>query len=57
MLFRSDRLVRFSAGVASSADSRATSPALLLKCADEDLFARKAARPERTRRAANQGGA
>lgn len=52
-----DRLVRFSAGVASSADSRATSPALLLKCADEDLFARKAARPERTRRAANQGGA
>jgi diguanylate cyclase (GGDEF)-like protein len=40
-----DRLVRFSAGVASSADPRATSPALLLKCADEDLFARKAARP------------
>ncbi|MCK9239286.1 sensor domain-containing diguanylate cyclase [Desulfocurvus sp.] len=52
-----DRLVRFSAGVASSADTGADSPARLLKLADEDLFARKAARPGRPARAAAPGGA
>lgn len=40
-----DRIVRFSFGVASTEDERATSPAALLKLADEELFERKAEKP------------
>lgn len=44
-----DRYVRFSYGVASTADPEATSPTMLLKRADERLFDRKAVNKAATR--------
>ncbi|BBD09004.1 GGDEF domain-containing protein [Desulfovibrio ferrophilus] len=45
-----DRYVRFSFGVSSTEDEAVTSPALLLKKADEELFERKAAKDAPKRR-------
>lgn len=47
-----DRLVRFSYGLASTADAKLTSPEALLKRADEELFERKAANKEAFKEAA-----